>query len=39
MSGLSMEGSHVYYAATHVLDSDQLENVRASISDIGYCKC
>ena len=39
MSGLSMEGSHVYYAATHVLDSDQLENVHVNISDIGYCTC
>ena len=39
MSGLSMVGSHVYYAVTHVLDSDQLENVRVDISEIGYSTC
>ena len=39
MCRLSMEGSHVYYTATHVLDSDQLENVHVDISDIGFCTC
>jgi hypothetical protein len=34
MSGLSMVGSHVYYAVTHVLDSDQLENVHVNKSEI-----
>ena len=37
MSALSMVGSHIYYAATHGLDSDQLVNVHVNISDIGYC--
>ena len=35
----SMVGSHVYYTMTHVLDEDQLENVRVDISEIGYCTC
>ena len=39
MSGLSMEGSHLYYAAAHFLDSDQLDNVHVNIGDIGYCTC
>ena len=39
MSGLSMVGSHVYYTATCVWDSDQLENVGVDKSDIGYCTC
>ena len=39
MSVPSMVGSHVYYAKTHVLDQDQLENVRVDISEIGYCTC
>ena len=39
MSVPSMVGSHVYYAVTLVLDSDQLENVRVNISDIGYFMC
>ena len=34
-----MVGSHVYYAMTHVLDQDQLENVHVDISEIGYCTC
>ena len=34
MSGLSMESSNVYYAAAHVLDLYQLENVHVNISDI-----
>ena len=29
-----MVGSHVYYAMTHVLGQDQLENVRVAISEI-----
>jgi hypothetical protein len=36
---LSMVGSNVYYAATHVLNLDQLENVCIDISEIGYCTC
>jgi len=39
MSGLSMLGSHIYYDVTHVLDSNQLENVYVDISDIGYGTC
>jgi hypothetical protein len=34
-----MVGSHVYYATTHVLDYDQLENVRVDICEVGYCMC
>jgi hypothetical protein len=39
MSVPSMVRSHIYYAATHFLDSDQLANVRVGISEIGYCTC
>jgi hypothetical protein len=39
MSAPSMVGSRLYYTTTHVLDKDQLENVRVNISEIGYCMC
>jgi hypothetical protein len=39
MSVSSMVGSHIYYAVTHFLDSDQLEDVCVDISEIGYCTC
>ena len=34
-----MVSSHVYYAATNILDLDQLVKVHVNIGDIGYCTC